>query len=257
MGVDDLFSEMRFELFKVVLLNSFLDATVAFLILFLGLAVFGVGIWWALGFAALFFAVDVWRHARRLSLRYVEERNPEVREMLRTAADNRQSNSLMAQALFNDVVQKVRSVSSGTLLSVGPIVTKVVSIFALSLLIIGLAFFNVSIQKFENPLRGLQESVGGYFDGEGDENVTGDIGEGEDIYGDGRMASLGDQELQVTLQQNLNTVDFNNVEEAEEQESQLETYPTEVEAEASEAYTGGLEEITDRKTAADYSQEIK
>lgn len=257
MAITGLFDELRFEMFKVVILNSFLDAALVFLLSYLLLTIFSIGIIAPLIITGLFFVGSVLWHSRTLTLQYIEERNPEVSEMLRTAADNKESNSLMAQALFADVARRMRSISSGSFLRIGRLLSRLSLIFVLSLGIITLAFFNVNIQKFENPFSGLAEGLSDSL-GDGQADETDAPIDSVDELGDARMATLGDQQLEVTVQQSLNAIDFTSVEEAEENEDAgLETFPTDVAAQAGEAYTGGLQEITDRKTAADYSQEIK
>ncbi len=259
-AINSLLNEIRFEMLKVIILNAFLDATVVFLVLLLLLSIFGIGVMLPLLVAVLFLAGDVWWRARQLSLKYIEDRNPEIREMLRTAADNKSEENLMAHALFADLIEKMREVSSGTFLDFKQIGFKVAAMFVLSLTLVSLAFFNVNIQKFENPLPGMKEKFDGYFGGlVGDEGVEGIDLEGadDDIYGDPSIARLGDEDLDIKLEQSLNRIDFTTVDEADPSSDVPDSYPVDVSAQASEAYTGGLTNIKDRETAADYSQKIK
>ncbi len=254
-SITELFNELRMEMFKVILLNSFLDAALVFLVSYLLLTIFSIGVLAPVVIAALFFCVAIVWHSRTLTLAYIEERNPEVSEMLRTAADNKESDTLMAHALFAEVAAKMRRVSSGSFLQLGRLLTRLAAIFLLSMGIITLAFFNVNIQKFENPFLGIADKVGSYLGKTEPLNTT--TPGAVDTLGDPHMATLGDQQLALTVQQSLNTVDFTSVSEADETAAALETFPVTVSARASEAYAGGLQDITDRKAAADYSQEIK
>ncbi|RME31552.1 hypothetical protein D6789_02355 [Candidatus Woesearchaeota archaeon] len=257
MAIKDLFNELRIEMFKVIILNAFLDAALVFLVSYLILTIFSITPLAPLIIASLFFVgATIW-HSRTLTLRYIEERNPEVSEMLRTAADNKDSDTLMAHALFNDVARKMRGISSGSFLQVSRLLTRLSIIFILSLGIITLAFFNVNIQKFENPFLGIAERIGERFGETPETPETADVASVDEL-GEAHMATLGEEQLDVTIQQSLNAIDFTNVDEAEEtDETGLDTFPVDVAAQAGEAYTGGLQDITDRKTAADYSQEIK
>lgn len=259
-AIKALLDEVRFEMLKVILLNAFLDGTILFLGLLLLLSVFGIGPLLPLLFALLFFAFQVWRYWQNIDLEYIEERNPSLREALRTAADNQEAESLMAHALFAEVIERMRKVSSGTFLNFKRLITKIATMFALSLIILSLAFFNVNIQKFENPLAGVGENLRDRWSELQGEPRTPSLnlsGE-DDIYGEARIAQLGAEELDITLEQSLNQIDFQSVEEADPASADsLDDFPVDVAAEAGEAYTDGLEEITDRKTAAEYSQEIK
>jgi len=258
--ITSLLHELRFETLKVALLNGFLDATILFLGLVLILSIFSIGIMIPLIVAILFLIFDIWRYMRKVSLRYIEDRNPEVREMLRTAADNKHSDSLMAQALFADVIERMRRISGGTLLDFQKIGLKLAALFLLSLILVSLAFFNIDIQKFQNPLAKFEDKVSDYWNKAfGDANETdANVTDADDsIYGDPSLAKLGDQALDVKLQQNLNQIDFNQVSSADQLASTLDGYPVNTSARASQAYTGGISDVNDRKAAAEYSQQIK
>lgn len=258
-AIKSMLAEVRYELLKVVILDSFLDATILFLALLLVLGIFGIGIMLCLLIALLFLFIDGAVRWRRLNLVYIEDRNPAIREMLRTAADNRDSESLMAQALFADLIRRMRNVSSGTFVSFRRLGAKVAILFVLSLALVGLAFFNVNIQKFENPFNGLRDRMGGLGEFLGGATPETNVSDAtDDIYGEPSIARLGNDQLDVQLQQSLNQIDFNKVGAAEDLSGEVpDSYPADVGAQASQAYAEGLEDITDRKTASDYSQRIK
>lgn len=255
--INALLDEITYEMLKVILLYAFLDATILFLILLLLLSIFGIGVVIPAIVSGLFLIGDVLVRRRKVNLTFVEEQNPEIREMLRTAADNKDAESLMAHALFAELIGKMRKVSSGTFLDLKKLISRIGVMFVLSLVVVSLAFFNVNIQKFENPLLGLQERIEGYYDSfTGVNTTTTELDEGG-LYGDPRIARLGDKQVDIQLQQSLNQIDFSSVKDADPSAQALDDYPTDVSAQASQAYTGGLEDINDRKTAAEYSQEIK
>lgn len=257
-AIDSLLDEIRFEILKVIILNAFLDATIFFLALMLILSVFGIWLFIPISLSILFFAIDTYLYYRKFSLRKIEETNPAIREMLRTAADNRTSQSLMATALFSEVMQKMREVSSGSFIDFKKVMLKISAMFVLSIVLVSLAFFNVNIQKFENPLLGTRQRISQFFGEIGaDEGDVAGLSEGEGIYGEASIARLGDQDLDITFKQSLNQIDFSSVSEADPSSGDLRDYPVDVEARASDAYTGGLEDVNDRKTAAEYSQQIK
>ncbi len=255
-----LFNEIRFEMLKVILLEAFLDATILFLALLLLLSIFSIGPLLPLIISIMTFIGETLWRVRHISLAYIEEKNPSVREMLRTAADNQDEESLMAHALFAELIEKMRKVSSGSFLDLKRVGAKIASLFILSSILVSLAFFNVNIQKFENPLAGIGDrftGLKGLFGGGQPINGTNLSDMDDALYGDPRMAKLGQQQLDVQIQQGLNTIDFTKVSQASPRDQDLKEYPVDVDAKASEAYTAGLEDINDRKTAAEYSQQIK
>jgi len=260
-AIKGLLNEIRFEMLKVIILEAFLDSILLFLALLLVLSIFGMGVMLPLLLSAVTLIIDVLVRTRKISLKYIEDQNPEIREMLRTAADNKDEEGLMAHALFAEVIEKMRNVSGGSFLDIKEAGIKLAAMFLLSGILISLAFFNVNIQKFENPLAGLtgtlEDGLNGLWGNGTDVAGVNITNMDKDLYGDARIARLGSEDLAVTIQQNLNRIDFNKVSDADPNQIQPDDYPVEVSAQASEAYTAGLEDINDRKTAAEYSQQVK
>ena len=257
--IKKLFEEVRYEVLKIVLLNTFIDAAILFLAAHLIFSVFSMPLAYSGVLAALFFIGQFWRKSAEFNLKNIEKNNPELKEMLRTANDNLDQESLMAEALFQEVITKMRRVSSGTFLDLNKLLKKVGVLFVLSIILVSLAFFNVSIAKFHDPFAAPLAKAGNFFKdlvGEGElpeETITLDE---DGLYGKAQMADLGEDELNLQINPSINQIDFSNVEDPDALGDSIEDFPGAAEAVRDESYTEGLEDIADRKTAAQYAQQI-
>lgn len=208
-----MFGEVQFELVKIILLNVFLSTVIFFLIADLVALVFGMKLWYIVLAAAVYFVIVLVSELRKISVRVVEDRNPEMRELLRTAKDNQDQDTLMAHALFAEVLDKMRKVSSGTFLDFRKLMLKISAVFVLSIVLVSLAFFDVNIQRFEDPLKvplaALGRALGFSSAGAGDD--AGAAGDAGDIFGEGRMANLGDDALIATVKPGLDNPDFSQI----------------------------------------------
>ncbi len=112
--IRSMFNEVQYELVKIILLNVFLTTVIVFLIVDLISLVFNMPLWYVIVASVVYFIAMMVSEVRKISIRRVEEKNPELREILRTAKDNMGEDSLMAHALFFEVLDKMKRVSSGT-----------------------------------------------------------------------------------------------------------------------------------------------
>lgn len=212
-----MFNEVQYELVKIILLNVFLSTVILFLIADLIALIFSMPIWYVLVLSLVYFVVIMIHEIRQISMAKVEERNPELKEMLRTAKDNMDDDSLMAHALFYEVIGKMKHVSSGTFLDFKKLMAKLSVIFALSIVLVSISFFNINVSKFDNPLAGPLDRLSGVFGGgtAGVDTGSADIGGvDDDIFGESSMAVLGDDRLQATINPSLDDPDFNDVDPA-------------------------------------------
>jgi len=258
-SIKSMFDEVQYELPNMLLLNVFLESAVLFLLTHLILSVFSMPLIFSGIVAAVFFAVRFYLQSRSFDLKKIEKKNPEIREMLRTANDNKENNSLMAQALFTEVLEKMRKVSSGTFINIEMILKRIGAIFVLSVVLVGLAFFNIDIAKFDNPLAGPMATAGGFIDGLTGEEPSQegvDLAD-DDLYGDSRMAELGNEDLNIEIKQGLNQVDFSNLEDPDTSEGNIKDFPGQSEAVSDSSFEGGLDDVADRKAAAEYAQQVR
>ncbi|MDD9954257.1 MAG: hypothetical protein OXR66_08045 [Candidatus Woesearchaeota archaeon] len=213
--VRNMFNEVQYELVKLILLDVFLSTVIVFLIADLIALVFNMPLWYVIVLSVVYFGIVFYFETQKISWRQVEKDNPELQEIFRTARDNMDDDSLMAHALFHDVLTRMRHISSGSFLDFKQLMVRLGIIFALSIILISIAFFNVNIARFDNPLQKPISALGGLF-GKGDAGTIDGVAIGDaddDIFGDARLATLGADQLVATVNPSLNSPDFSQVDD--------------------------------------------
>ncbi len=197
--------EIRREGAKAAFLHGTVEATMAFVVVFFVLSAFqpalvpeAVGavsgeVAIAAVAAVLFFAADTAFVYRRRTLEQFEDVNPRIDEALRTARDaaERGEESVMAEALYDDVLEELRNTSSEGFVKLPRIAGSVVIVVAAAFLLLTFSFGGAGgigdglfQQEVDGPGEGEGEGGGG---GEGNGEDDGD-GEDEGIEPDDVLA---------------------------------------------------------------------
>ncbi|QGA80690.1 DUF7502 family protein [Candidatus Nanohalobium constans] len=141
MRVEKLLKRLRREFIKVNLIQAFLDSLTAFLAVNLVLFILNITLvsdflhYRILAASAFIFLLADWVYrSRKYRLEIYEEENPQLREILRTARDNLDSQNVVSQAMFDDLMQRARSVTSESIIPGAEIIKKIVLIGVLSFL---------------------------------------------------------------------------------------------------------------------------
>src|SRR3989338_8046361 len=100
--VRSLFREVKVEIYKVCFLYSFLNAATAFLTVRLLITRVNIHLLlFPLIIGILTFVASMIYYTDKYGFKQLEEGNPQIKEMLRTASDNvDQSSNILVQALF-------------------------------------------------------------------------------------------------------------------------------------------------------------
>ncbi|MFH1649944.1 MAG: hypothetical protein ABIA93_05320 [Candidatus Woesearchaeota archaeon] len=251
--VERLFKDLRQEIAKTLLVDVLLSTVIVFLLLHLVLSLFGIPFWVSLILALLYFTLRYRKRVNRFELKTIEDKNVSVKEILRTAKDNMSDTSLMASALFVDLLKRMRDVSIGTILNSRNVIVKTLTVAGLSFVIVLLAGFNINTVLFNVP-----DAVGNILKG-GDDGARYQFGqslkEDDSIFGDSNLVALGNEEITIKIDPRLNALDFQ--EEQEVQDTQFQNaFPIEdLGATADQAYTESFGDLAD--LAAKYTIEIR
>lgn len=153
MRVEKLLKRLKREFIKVNFLQASLDSILFFLTANLFLFLFSLQLiedfsnLKALAVSTiLFFLIDLGYRSKSYRLEIYEEKNPELQEVLRTARDNLDSNNIVSQALFDDLLDRSRSVTSESIIPSKKIIQKVIAVGLLSFITVisGIADLNVT-----------------------------------------------------------------------------------------------------------------
>jgi hypothetical protein len=205
MRVEKLLKQLRREFIKVKILQSLLDGLIFFLgvnmILFLlNLKVFSnvPNIYAVTAVTFLFTISNLVYRSKKYRLELYEEENPELQEILRTARDNIDKQNIVSQALFDELLDKARRVTSESIIPTKTIIQKILIVGFLSFLTVmsGLADF----QLLQNPtdLLPTPDQLRDAVTGGG--NETGfELQNASGIYGDESDIDASDLEIDFNV----------------------------------------------------------
>ncbi len=205
MRVEKLLKRLKREFVKINVLQASLDSILFFLTLNLILFLFSLqliegftNIEALTGLTILFFLIDLGYRTKKYRLEIYEEKNPELHEVLRTARDNLESNNIVSQSLFDDLLERSRSITSESIVPSKKIIQKSIAVGILSFLTVlsGIAGFHIQGNGGEllPGAESIQEFVGEESDEEFElRNDTEIFGEPQDI---GEPGSVVDFEIE-------------------------------------------------------------
>ncbi|MBN1793134.1 hypothetical protein JW826_05615 [Candidatus Woesearchaeota archaeon] len=256
--VRGLFNEVKMELIKITLIYSFLDAIMLFFLLYFIISLFDIRFVYALAGPSLisfiFFTANFVKRLRKSRLKDMEDANPELKEILRTAHDSQEEENIMVQALFRELKAKLKRASSGNMIDSKKIMTRVLSAIAIVFLIVFLSSITINLKKIEIPfdkLRFLSESVVGKTEG----NVTDLVFNQTDvIYGDASIAKLGNEIVNIQINPTMSEIDLSKTSEAEQRALTNGGIPQEIGI-SSDAYSN-QQVLEEAEAAVNYSQRI-
>lgn len=152
MRVEKLFKRLKREFLKVNMLQAVLDSLLFFLTSNLVLFLFSVrftsagrNFEYLLPITFMVFIVDFYYRSQNYNIEIYEEKNPELRERLRTARDNIETNNIVSQALFDEILDLSRSVSSESIIPSKKIIKKMIAIGIISFLTVMSGIFNFQV----------------------------------------------------------------------------------------------------------------
>lgn len=154
MRVEKLLKRLKREFIKVNVIQASLDAIGVFLGLNLVTFLFSIEIISALEnaqvllvFSIIFFFGDLIYRAKNYRLEIYEEKNPELQEVLRTARDNLDKSDIASQALFDDLMDRARSVTSDSIIPSKVIIQKILVVGGLSFMTALSGIADIQIQQ--------------------------------------------------------------------------------------------------------------
>jgi hypothetical protein len=189
MRVEKLFTRLKREFLKVNFLQACLDSILFFLSANLVLFLFslrftsaGRNLEFLIPITAVIFISDFYYRSKKYNIEIYEQKNPELRERLRTARDNIESNNIVSQALFDEILDISRSVSSESIIPSKKIVQKMLAIGIISFLTVLSGIFNFQILDQGGEI--LPENTDDIINQITEEDDPFEIRNGSEIYGE-------------------------------------------------------------------------
>lgn len=226
--IKSLFRELRWEVFKIIILDSVLDSILFFFIVHIIFSFFKLAIYSTIIISGIFFIANISYRMRNVKLKDVETKNPSVKEILRTANDNLNQENFVAEALFEDLIQRMKNVTPGSMMKHGHILTKMSIIFLLGFIMIVLSAHNVNVDMLDIP--GVFEGKYGSSRRAAREIFGIEFNESTDIYGDSNIVKLGTEEVTMQLNPMMNEINLAQVKDVEELSFEEARFPSEIKA---------------------------
>ncbi len=187
--VREVLKRLKREFVKVNLLQAGLDALIAFLGINLVLFLFDISIspvfsnttLLAVAAVGVFF-IDLAYRTANYRLEVYEERNPKLREILRTARDNPEQDTFVSRAMVEDLLDRLRQVTSDSIIPTRSIIQKILVVGGLSFLTLLSGLTSFQLQEHGGT---LLPAPGGQGDDDDDlpvlRNTSAIYGERSDI----------------------------------------------------------------------------
>mgnify|MGYP006983205557 FL=1 len=157
--IEDVLKRLKLEFFKINLIQASLDAIILFLALNLSLFLLSIQViglredYYLLGgISVLFFITDLFYRAKTYDLELYEEKNPELKEILRTARDNIDKSNTVSEALFEEVLNRTRKVTSESIIPSKKIIQKILAIGLLCFLTVGSGLVDFQLRNTTDNL---------------------------------------------------------------------------------------------------------
>lgn len=229
--------ELKRALIEIHALTWILDALVVFLVF--ELIFFLTTIPWYYSFAptGLYAIFHVYRGRKNLTYHHVEEKVPELKEQLITAADNLDKEYEIVESLNKDVLKHMKKTMTSYFFSFGKLTRELFLLFVVAFLIIGASAYNVRFLDTYEAVNELK-NYKAFKDYDVNEVLLeyeeGDP-EADDIYGDKSIAELGNEQLQLELNPVKSDADISKTQEPEHRKFRS-TIPTEIAASTDASY---------------------
>jgi hypothetical protein len=257
--VKGLFNEVKMEMLKIALIYAFLDSVMLFFIIYFGISFFNIKFIYTLLIPGvvtiIFFVIKFIAKINKMRLKDMEDANPQLKEMLRTAHDNQNDQNPLMDALFLELKGKMRTASSGNLLESKKIITRIISAVVIVFLIVFVSSVNVNLKKIDIPFEKLRFLVpNGQTHQEG--KITDLVFNQTDvIYGDASIAKLGNDQVNINVNPTMSDIDLNDVKDAEN--TALRESSVESEVSVNPDAFNNQKVLDEAEQAANYSQRIR
>jgi len=237
--------EINFTFNNIILFNSFLNAFLIFLIIYIILSLFNFYQRYALVPAGLYFVINLYRGIREKHLITVEKKYPFLNEKLRTARDNIRMENPVVDSLKLDIMRDMKRVEVSSFINQKNISYKTLLSIILCFLIIFSAQFDIShnIKNAADNTLDFIYGLAGNNTNEGESGLERMAGSGatESIFGNAQIAQMGDENIDMVIKQSGYEINLDEVKEPERREFE-ELFPDEVFVATADVYEEEIKE---------------
>ena len=234
-------NEINRTLNFLAIFETTINAAIFFLFVYLLLSLINLFPILALIPALVYFAVKLYLNSRIDKRVVVEEKYEPLKEKLRTAADNFKADNPVVNELQEDVIHDLKNVGWSSFISTKRVSYKILATVLLSFAIVFATTLNLYIVDFSVFLGNIPDLLDNINLKRADNTPLGDINESNDIYGNSKLAILGENQIDIKIKP-VN-YEVNVREEGDVEQRQFdEIFPSDVNVEQSSAFEENIPE---------------
>lgn len=219
----------------LIFFESMLNTAIFFLVVYFLLSLVNLYPILAIIPAGIYFLMRMYVNLKTDKRLAVEEKYEPLKEKLRTAADNLDKDNPVVNELQEDVIHDLKHVGLSSFIQTKSLSYKILASILLSFAIVFATTFNlyiVDLNKFLGNVPDMLENINPLA--KRSSNVLGEVNESEDIYGDSKLAVLGEKQIDIKIKPVNYEVNVRESGDAEQKQFD-EIFPNEVFIEQSSA----------------------
>ncbi len=204
MRVEKLLKRLRREFIKVNMIQAILDSLLFFLSANLVLFLFSISLTASFenievlaAMTVVFLMGDLVYRTRKYRLEIYEEKNPELEEILRTARDNLDRQNIVSQALFDDLLDRARTVTSESIIPSKRIIQKILMVGLLSFLTVFSGITSFQLQEDGGEILPEVDRIRELVQGKKDDGFQ--LHNSSQIYGDSEDIDASEMDIQFNI----------------------------------------------------------
>ena len=218
-----------------IIFESILNAVIFFLAVYFLLSLVNLYPILAIIPAAIYFAMRMRVRSKMDKRRIVESKYEPLKEKLRTAADNIREENPVVDELEEEVVHDLKHVGLSSFIQTKSVSYKIFTAIFLSFAIVLATTLNLYIVDLNMFLSNVPDMLGNLDPRRGANIPLGEINESQDIYGESKLAVLGNEEIDIKIKP-VN-YEVNVREEGDVEQKQFdEIFPKEIAVEQASAF---------------------
>lgn len=235
-----------------------LDSLLIFVFFYLFVVLFNLSVYYALVPCLLFFGISLFYDFQKNKYLVVEQGFPDLNERLRTVADYADKSNPILDLLKQDVLRDIRKVKMSKFIDYKWMIVRILSLTMLSIIVVILAYSNVSFGFSLGDLPIIGDSSLGVREA-GDNltntNLSFKTADLNNILGNESLAILGNEELQLKVNPLQSNTDLDDIGDVLEQEFRAPTFPKEIYTSYDLAYQDNIAK-NQREVVKNYFQQI-
>lgn len=251
--IERMFAEIYISSFILILLDALLTGFLFFTLFYLVFIFFKIPSLYAVLLSLVFFAISFIKKLRRNKILEIEQKYPDLKERLRTSKDYQDAQNMVVMELHSEVMNAIHEVDVISFLDINKIFLKVGGITVIVFIMLFVSAYDFDFFDITQGVAQIASPIMSRFSAQIDkEDLI--VGDDPDFSEEGRLAELGDEEINMTLDIFSTDIDTSHIDTGDENDFEG-AFPPRTGATAQEQYS---EQIADeyKETIRSYFEKI-